>query len=68
MILAGIEAMEDFFRSIHMPTSLRELGVDPTDDEYRLLAENCALATNNSLGSVRKLHREDMEAIYRAAR
>ena len=68
VIEAGISAMEDFFRSIHMPTSLRELGVDPTEEEYKLLAKNCAIATKNNLGSVRKLHEEDMEAIYRAAR
>ena len=29
--LAGIEAMEDFFRSIHMPTNLHELGLDLTE-------------------------------------
>ena len=67
VILAGIEAMENFFRSIHMPVSLRELGVHPTEEEFRLLAHNCAITASNSLGSVRKLHEEDMEAIYRAA-
>ncbi|MBR5967127.1 MAG: iron-containing alcohol dehydrogenase, partial [Lachnospiraceae bacterium] len=30
--LRGIEAMEDFYRSIDMPTNLRELGIKPTDD------------------------------------
>ena len=68
VIEKGICAMEDFFRSIHMPTSLLELGVDPTEEEYKLLAKNCAAATGNNLGSVRKLHEEDMEAIFRAAR
>ena len=28
--LAGIEAMEDYYRSVDMPTSLRELGIEPT--------------------------------------
>ena len=68
VVLRGIEAMENFFRSIHMPTSLRELGVDPTEEEYKVLAHKCALSTGNNLGSIRKLHEEDMEAIYRAAR
>ena len=65
--LLGIAAMEDFFRSIHMPTNLRELGVDPTDEEYKLMAEKCSITAKNHLGSVRVLQREDMEAIFRAA-
>lgn len=65
--LLGIAAMEDFFRSIHMPTNLRELGVDPTEEEYKELARKCAITAKNNLGSVRALHEEDMEAIYRAA-
>ncbi len=68
IVQRGIAAMEGFFRSIHMPTSLRELGVDPTEEEYKLLAHKCALATGNNLGSIRKLHEADMEAIDRAAR
>ncbi|MBO6157819.1 MAG: iron-containing alcohol dehydrogenase [Firmicutes bacterium] len=65
--LLGIAAMEDFFRSIHMPTNLRELGVEPTEEEYKELARKCAITAKNNLGSVRVLHEEDMEAIYRAA-
>ena len=59
--------MENFFRSIHMPTNLRELGVNPTDEEYKVMAEKCSITTKNHLGSVRVLKKEDMEAIYRAA-
>ena len=31
--LQGIQAMEDFFRSIQMPTSLHQLGLDLTDSQ-----------------------------------
>ena len=65
--LRGIAAMEDFFRSIHMPTNLRELGVNPTDEEYKLLAEGCFKATNGGIGSILRLKLEDMEKIYRLA-
>ena len=65
--LLGIAAMENFFHSIHMPTNLRELGVNPTDEEYKVMAEKCSITTKNHLGSVRVLKKEDMEAIYRAA-
>ena len=65
--LKGIAAMEDFFRSIHMPTSLTELGVKPTEEEFKLLAKKCSITAKDNLGSVKKLHEADMEAIFRAA-
>ena len=58
--LRSIAAMEDFFRSIHMPTNLRELGVNPTDEEYKILAEGCFKATNGGIGSILRLTFEDM--------
>lgn len=64
--LAGIEAMEDYFRSIKMPVSLTELGLNPTDEEYKILAQKC-FKTTGPLGSMKKLMPEDMEKIYRAA-
>lgn len=63
--LKGIEAMEAFYREIHMPTSLKELGIEPTEDELRLLAHKCSIACKGSKGSARILHEEDMYQIYR---
>ena len=37
--MAGIEAMEDFYRSIDMPVSISELGVTVTDEQIEELAE-----------------------------
>ncbi|MBO7661798.1 MAG: iron-containing alcohol dehydrogenase, partial [Clostridia bacterium] len=34
--LKGIEALENFFRRIHMPTNLRELGVSATEEDLVL--------------------------------
>ena len=65
--LKGIEAMEDFYRSIHMPTNLHELGVDPTDEEMALMAKKCAIAVGGERGSARKLKEEDILSIYRAS-
>ena len=65
--LKGIEAMEDFFRSIGMPTNLKELGVEPSEDDIRLLAKNCAIATGGKIGSAKVLHEEDMANIFRMA-
>ena len=65
--LKGIEAMEAFYREIHMPTSLIELGIEPTEDELRLLAHKCSIACKGSKGSARILHEEDMYQIYRCS-
>ncbi len=65
--LAGIEAMEAFFREIGMPVNMTELGIHPTEQQIRLLAEGCSAATGGKLGSAMELHIEDMEAIYRMA-
>lgn len=65
---AGIAAMEDFYREIKEPTSLAELGIAPTDEQIRELAEKCNAAVRGNLGKVKHLNVEDMIAIYTAAR
>ena len=67
IILKGIEATEEFFRSINMPTSFRELGIAPTEEEMADMAKKCAAACGGSQGSARVLLEEDMLAIYRMA-
>ncbi|MEG1244148.1 MAG: iron-containing alcohol dehydrogenase [Oscillospiraceae bacterium] len=66
--LKGIEAMEDFYRFINMPTSLKELAIVPTDIQINEMADKCCVATNSSLGSVKKLSKSDMVKIYELAR
>lgn len=66
--LAGIEAMEDFYRSIGMPVTLRELGVEPTEEQILELAEKCSFGNTRTIGIVKKLGREDMAEIYRMAK
>ena len=65
--LKGIEAMEAFYRRIHMPTNLRELGVKPTEDELVTMARKCAVGVGGEKGSARLLREPDMLAIYRAS-
>ena len=66
--LKGIEALEDFFRRIRMPTNLRELGVAATEEDLATMARKCAIGVNGSAGSARKLNEQDMLAIYRASK
>lgn len=65
--LRGIEAMEAFYRSIEMPVSIRELGVDPTDDQLREMAEKCSHFRKRTIGCVKKLDVDDMYRIYKNA-
>lgn len=65
--LKGIEAMEDFYRAIKMPTSLKELGIEPTEQQLADMAYRCAIAVGGSRGSARRIYEEDMLKIYQAA-
>ncbi|MBP5653363.1 MAG: iron-containing alcohol dehydrogenase [Lachnospiraceae bacterium] len=66
--LCGIEAMEDFYRSIDMPTNLRELGVKPAEGDLELMAKKCAAGLNGGTGgSAKVLDEAAMLAIYRAS-
>ena len=66
--LKGIVAMEDFYREIKMPTNLRELGVNATDDDLKLMAHKCAVGVNGGKGSARFLKEEDMLEIYKMSK
>ena len=65
--LKGIEAMEDFYREIKMPTNLRELGVKATEEDLVTMAHKCAVGVGGAMGSAKLLNEDDMLAIYRAS-
>ena len=65
--LRGIEAMEDFYRAIHMPTSFTELGLEPTAEELKQMAHNCSVAVGGVNGSAKELCEKDMLKIYQMA-
>ena len=67
--LAGIAAMEDYFRSIGMPVTIQELlGRVISEDEVQQLTKNCVLATGGKVGNAMALYEEDMANIYRMAK
>ena len=66
--LAGIAAMEDFYRELKMPVTIRELGIEPTGAQLKEMAEKCAAKfEGGAAGTMKKLSAEDMEKIFRAA-
>lgn len=66
--LRGIEATEAFFREIGMPTNLRGLGIDPTDEELAEMARKCAVGVGGTFGSAKRIDEADMLEIYRMSR
>ncbi len=67
--LRGIEKMEQFYHSIGMPTSIKELiGKDITDAEIEEMADKCSNYGASTVGALKVLTREDMVNIYKMAR
>ena len=66
--LEGIKAMEDFYRFIGMPTSIREMGVELTDEQIHELAYKCSFKNTRTIGNFQILNMEDIGKIYSMAR
>ncbi len=65
--LKGIEAQEDFYRSIAMPTSFKELGIEPTEEQILEMAKRCSDAVGGKVGAAKVLVEADFAEIYRMA-
>ena len=65
--LAGIAAMEDFYREIKMPVSIRGLGVEPSEAQIKKMSAKCAANHPDGMGKMKKLFEDDIERIFRAA-
>ena len=63
----GIRAMEQFYRDINMPTNMKELGVEPTEEQIAFMAASCEEKAGGANGVVVPLKKEDMISIYRMA-
>ena len=65
----GVEALEQFFRLIGMPTSIHELlGKDITDEEIDYMVNMASRGGTTTLGAIKVLCTDDMRAIYQLAR
>ena len=65
--LEGINRMEQFFHSIDMPTSLTELGVVPTEEQYWEMAGKCTHNDTKREGAFGQLTAKDIYKIYKMA-
>lgn len=67
--LRGIEAVEQFYHAIGMPTNIKELiGKDITDEEIKEMVRKCSRDYTATCGGLKVLNAEDMENIYKMAR
>ncbi len=63
--MKGIEAMEDFYRQINMPTNFKELGIEVSDEQCELMAKQCADNNGGFKGAAKRLSQEDMLQIFK---
>ena len=53
--VAGIEAMENYYRSVGMPTSLCELGIHATEEQIKEMADKCSFYGKRTVGVMKKI-------------
>lgn len=65
----GIKATEVFFRSIGMPTDIKTLiGKEITDAQIEEMADKCCDYGSHTVGSLKRLNKNDIINIYKMAR
>ena len=65
--LAGIAALEEFYRFMDMPTNFKELGIDPTEAQIKEMAERCVVAAGGQIGSAKVFREKEMIDVYTLA-
>ncbi len=66
--LTGIDRTVEFFKSIGMAVSLKDLGITASDEDIRALALDATMNDTVKLSKIRPLDASDIERIYNAAR
>lgn len=64
--LKGIKALENFYKSIDMPTRLKDL--DIPSDKFDKMADKATNFGKNKIGGFKKLEKEDIVKIYKLAK
>ena len=65
--VAGIEAMENYYQSVGMPTSLCELGIHATEEQIKEMADKCSFYGKRTVGVMKKIGAPEAAEIYRMA-
>lgn len=62
--LCGIKMLEDYFKSIGMPTRLSDLGIEITDANIEEMAEKCTFFGKRKLTDYKMLGKEEIIEIF----
>ncbi|MCR4617104.1 MAG: iron-containing alcohol dehydrogenase [Lachnospiraceae bacterium] len=65
--IMGIDKTVAFFKSIGMPTCLKDLGINPNDDDLKELSMNATMQDTVKLSRIRPLDAAEVYKIYKAA-
>ena len=65
--LAGIQATVEYFRSIGMPVSLKDLGVSPSEEDLKALDLNATMNDTLRLSRITPLGADEVLEIFRMA-
>ncbi len=65
--IEGIEALEEFFVFLGMPTKIGDLHIELAESQIEELAQKCSFENRRTIGNFKVLNKEDMKAIYRMA-
>ena len=65
--LEGIEALEEFFIDLGMPTKISDLDIELTELQIEELAQKCSFENQRTIGNFKVLNKEDMKEIYKMA-
>ncbi len=63
-----IQAVESFYREIGMPTNMKELGVNPTEEQIDELTKKATNFGGRTLGDFMVLHEKEIHDIFSQAR
>lgn len=63
----GIDALEEFFASIGMPTRINQMGINLTEADMEELAYKCSFMDTRRIGRIVPLDREAIYGIYKRA-
>jgi alcohol dehydrogenase YqhD (iron-dependent ADH family) len=65
--LCGIRRLEEFFQSLEMPVSLRELNAAVKEEDFEAMAEKCSFHGARTLPGIKTLGKPEMIDVYRLA-
>ncbi len=66
--LLGLEKLNEFYRTINMPTNLKELGINPSDEEIEELSIKATNFGKRIIGTKIGLDKDDLIKIYNMAK